>query len=245
MTLMQADHNPLGKLLLPPPFALEPVEGDAFAAAGAAAAAGAGAGLLLLAESADRLDLAVVLEPDRPLPAALVALPLAMLALADALATLGPPQKSVNFVWPDGFLIDGARVGDGRLQVPATPDLATPDSAIPEWLVIGLRLQLRLPESDGEPGGAPERTALLEEGFGDLASAALVELLARNLLYWVHRLAEDGSAVVAGQYRSRLSTPSAESVRIEPQRFELHRLTPPGGRQTLAQALGLDLGDEA
>lgn len=195
-------------------------------------AAGGATGALVLAEQAEQLTLAVVLAPDRPLPQALVAMPLAMLALADALAALGPPRKPIGFAWPDGLLLDGARMGEARLRL----DEASAGT-LPDWLVVALALQYRLPAAAGEPGTCPERTALLEEGFGTLSPVDLADAFARHLLFWVSRLEDEGVAPVAAEFGARLALPTGEHLRIDPLSFDLHCGGPPRRRRSLRAAL--------
>ncbi|MGQ9370336.1 biotin/lipoate--protein ligase family protein [Azospirillum sp. ST 5-10] len=193
--------------VLPPPFepvGCEPGE-DAFRRALAEAGAGAGAGRLVWGAGPDRLDVAVVLEPDTDLRGAVRAALAAQVAMAEALAALGPPHKPVSVRWPDGLAVDGAAVGRVRAGWPpragadAAPD-RLPDW-LPDWLVVGVTLRLR--HDGGEPGLEPERTALAEEGFGDLAAADLVEAFARHLLHGLHRWEEEGFAPLARHWLAR------------------------------------------
>jgi len=235
MTLMHADHNPPRKLLLPPGFTLDRVAGDAFGlACGRAADAGA-PGSLLLAEREAALDLAVLLAPDRPAGEARVALPLALLALAAALAAIGPPQKPILLAWPDGLVLDGARVGAGRLAMAEVHG-----DLLPAWLVVGLWLQLHLSPGAGEPGHSPGRTALFEEGFGVLEPLELVEAFARHLLYGLHRLETEGPGAIAADLQARLLPPGPGHWRIDPASFDLHEVGPPARRLGFVKALGLE-----
>src|SRR5437660_12635434 len=112
---------------LPPPFraiALREV-GDAFAHA-KLIALDAGAGTLVHVGRFDLAEFAVVLEPEEPLRTARRALYAGMCALGDALAVHAPPEKPINFVWPDAIRVDGGLVGGGRLAWPAKADEAEP-----------------------------------------------------------------------------------------------------------------------
>src|ERR1041385_682847 len=119
---------------LPPPFRLVRLRevGDAFTHAGSNAAE-LGAGTLVFVGRFDLAEFAMVLEPDEPLPSALLAFYAGMVALCDALAALAPPEKPVTIEWPDAIRIDGGLVGGGRLAWPRRSDR----SAAPEWLVFG------------------------------------------------------------------------------------------------------------
>ena len=45
-----------------------------------------------------------------------------MAALADALAAHAPPEKPIEFDWPDAIRVDGGLVGGGRLAWPDGPE---------------------------------------------------------------------------------------------------------------------------
>ena len=234
MTAMDGNDN-AAALTLPPVFRAVHVRADAFAAARGMAVAGGDAGTLVVADTgpeAVRLDLAVVLEPDRPAASCFAALPIAMLAMADALAAVGPPFKPVGFAWPHELVLDGAVVGSARLALPKPSE-----APVPAWLVVGLALQRRFTTETDEPGRTPERTALLEEGFGLVTPAEIVEAFAAHLLHWVDRWQEEGLGPATDHYRARLVRPEAKSVRFDPQTFDLLRIGPPPSREGLAERL--------
>lgn len=243
MTGMALNDNPgtLHQLTLPPVFRAVGVDRDAFVAARAMAEAGGEAGTLVVAaDDSAVLDLAVVLEPDRPAADCFAALPIAMLAMADALASLGPPLKTVSFGWPDRLVLDGADIGRARLALPRPSDEPpdqSPGQSLPAWLVVGLALRLRLEGDAVEPGRTPDRTALYEEGFGDVTVPAIVEAFARHLLYWVNRWQEEGLATATRHYRARLVEPEPASVRLDPLTFDLLQIGPPPARESLAERL--------
>ena len=217
-----------GTFDLPLVFAAVSVTGDAFAAARTLAAGGGEAGTLVVAAGDTVLDLAVVLEPDRPAADCFAALPIAMLAMADALAVLGPPLKPVGFAWPHLLVLNGATVGRARLALPKPSD-----NPLPAWLVVGLTLTLRFGHGTDEP----ERTALYEEGFGEVTARAIVETFARHLLHRVDRWQEEGLAPATVDYRARLVEPDADGVRFDPSTFDLLRIGPPASREGLAERL--------
>lgn len=230
---MARTGNPTIPLELPPPFQLRWVAGDAFTAACAAAAAGGVPGTLVVARGTLCCDMAVLLAPDRPAAQCWAALPVAMLAAADALAAIGPPLKAVTFAWPDVFVIDGGEVGRARVALGATP---TP-AAVPDWGVVGIELQVRSAAGTDEPGSTPGRTVLHEEGFGAATVPAIVEGFARHFLLWTHRWLEDGLALAIAHYQSRLARPDPKAVRFEPASFDLVHLGPPPRREALARSL--------
>jgi hypothetical protein len=243
MTAMALNDNPatMHQLTLPPVFRAVTVRDAAFASARALAVAGGEAGTLVVTADAAEpspplLELAVVLEPDRPAADCFAALPIAMLAMADALSALGPPLKTVGFVWPDRLVLDGAEVGRARLALPAPHDEPF-DQPLPAWLVVGLELRLRLDSDAAEPGRTPDRTALVEEGFGEVTAPEIVEAFARHLLHWVSRWQEEGLAPATQHYRARLVEPASASVRVDPLTFDLVRVGPPPSRESLAERL--------
>jgi biotin-(acetyl-CoA carboxylase) ligase len=185
---------------LPPPFHLVTLRevGDAFLHAQRVAAA-EGAGTLVYVGRFDLAEFAVVLEPEEPLRTARRALYAGMSALGDALATHAPPEKPIAFDWPDAIRVDGGLVGGMRLAWPA--DAA--EDAPPSWLVLGGMIRT-VSMSDTEPGLRPLASALEEEGFGDVGSAALVESFSRHLMVAIDAWQETGFAVVARKYLERL-----------------------------------------
>jgi biotin-(acetyl-CoA carboxylase) ligase len=192
--------TPSQSLDLPPPFRLITLRevGDAFTHAQEAAAE-AGAGTLVVVGRFDLVEFAVVLEPDEPLRTARRALYAGMNALADALAVHAPPEKQIEFHWPDAVSVDGGTVGGGRLAWPSGAD----EEAPPPWLVFGA--MIRTVSLSDAPGLHPLTTALAEEGFTDLGSGQLVESFARHLMVAIDAWQEHGFGAVARDYLARLS----------------------------------------
>lgn len=185
--------------LLPPAFQLVVLDAgvDAFERARRMAPRGLDDGTVYWTERQDRLQLAVALEPEAPLPETLLAAYVFTVAIGDALGALLPPALPVAFAWPGGLVLDGARVGQIRLAVAATAD---PD-AVPPWLLLGLGLAVApLPQ---EPGTSPEITTLSDAGAGELTPARLAESITRHLLHWTHRWQEEGLAPVRGAWNAR------------------------------------------
>ncbi len=209
MNAMRMADNPRTLPGLPPPFRVRWLAGDVMAAARQAAERGEEPGLLLIGEGEATCDLALVLEPDRPAAECGAVLQLAMLAVADALAALGPPMKEVVFAAPDGLRVDGAAFGRVRLAMAATSAV----EEVPEWCVVGPEVRLMLPPAAGEPGAMPESTALHEEGFGEVGVVDLAESFARHFLYWTHRWTEEGSASMLRHWRARLDPLTTGLVR--------------------------------
>jgi BirA family transcriptional regulator, biotin operon repressor / biotin---[acetyl-CoA-carboxylase] ligase len=181
-------------LSLPPAF--RPVAAtsgdDALATARALAEAGADPGSFVWAPRDDIADCAVVLAPSEPLAPSLRVAYVAMAATGDALGALIPAGIPVAFGWPDRIVVNGAPAGGIRLL--AAPTRRQTD--VPDWMVAGVTLTLKLPPTGTEPGRAPHRTALELEGCGELTVPEFLESFARHLLYWMNRWEDDGFAPV-------------------------------------------------
>jgi len=185
---------------LPPPFRLVTLRevGDAFKHA-IDVAEDEGAGTMVFVGRFDLAEFAVVLEPDEKLRTARRAFYAGLTALADALAVHAPPEKPVNFEWPDAIRVDGGLVGGARL---AWPSRAEEDEPAP-WLVFGASIRT-VAMTDQEAGLRPLTAALEDEGFDDLGSGRLVESFARHLMVAVDVWQEQGFAAVAKNYIARL-----------------------------------------
>ncbi len=203
--------------ILTPPLDLPPLYqevalregGDAFAQ-GCAIAPHAGAGTLVWSRSYRRFDVAVVLEPDRPVGSARLALYAGMVALADMLAVHAPPETPLAFVWPDRIEIDGAAAGGVRLALPPSAE-----HDVPAWLVLHAGLRVAFDEGV-EPGSLPQVTSLLEQGFEPVEVGRLVESYARHLMAWLHDWQERGPRPLAEAYLARLAKPQAAKRGLDP-----------------------------
>ncbi|UEM21807.1 biotin/lipoate--protein ligase family protein [Skermanella mucosa] len=208
--------------------------GSAFARALADAAAGAEAGTLVWTRRDDRLDAAVVLEPNEPLAQSLPVTYVALLGLGDALGALGPPNIPVTFGWPDRIEVNGATVGGVRLAAAETRSA----DAIPDWLVLGISIQIHGFPDDDSPGLSPDRTALHEEGFGEVEALPLLESFSRHFLAWMNSWQEDGFDQVRQAWLSR-ATGFDDAISLEVDGVRLS-----GGFTGLDDAGGLLLGRE-
>jgi biotin-(acetyl-CoA carboxylase) ligase len=201
---MPPTHLLHGTLDLPPGFDLITLResGDAFAHAQKIAAQ-AGAGTVLHVGRFDLAEFAVVLEPDEPLRTARRALYAGCVALADALAAFAPPERPIDFVWPDTVRVDGGIVGGVQLAWPADAD----ENAPPDWLVFGAMIRT-VALGENAPGLRPLGAALDEEGFADVGSGQLVESFTRHLMAAVDGWQEQGFAAIAKDYLTRLARES-------------------------------------
>ncbi|MEX2129444.1 MAG: biotin/lipoate--protein ligase family protein [Xanthobacteraceae bacterium] len=185
---------------LPPAFRVVTLReaGDAFDHAQKIAAK-EGAGTLVWVRRFDIVEFAVVLEPEEPLAAARRSHYLALCALYDALAVHAPPEKLIQFVWPDAILVDGGLVAGTRLGWPKNADEKEP----PAWLVFGAMVRTAI-MGVGEPGSRPDAAALEDEGFDELGSGRLIETFARHLMVWTDMWQQDGFRPIAEHYLRRV-----------------------------------------
>lgn len=199
-------------LRLPPVYNLVTLRehGDAFAHA-CGIAAEEGAGTLVLVRRFDVLEFAVVLEPEEPLATARRALFAGMAAIADAIGSYCPPEKSVTFAWPDTILYDGARLGGGRLGWPAD----CPEDAVPGWMVFSASLLVSKTFS-GEPGLTPESTSLEEEGLAGEERMEIVGSFCRHLLTAFDAWSDRGFKAVADLYLARMPRDDGQRYGIDP-----------------------------
>jgi biotin-(acetyl-CoA carboxylase) ligase len=172
--------------------------GDAFAHA-CAHAERLGAGTLVHVGRFDLAEFAVVFEPEEPLASARRAFYVAMLALAEALAALAPPEKPMAIDWPDAILVDGGLIGGGRLRWPER----TSESEVPDWLVFGGMIRT-MSMSERDPGLYPLATALEDEGFQEAGAERVVEGFARHLMAALDDWRERGFDAIARGYAARL-----------------------------------------
>lgn len=199
MRLDEAPEEALaeGAPSLPPLLTGRP-EARPFEAACRAAADGADPGTLLYYARRGDLAAGLVLAPEVPLEEAMAMWPACGLAIADALVALGPPELAVGLSWDGAVQVNGARCGRVRASA-ATRDPA----AVPDWLVVGFEMPWALDLAD--PGLAPDRTALLEEGFADLAPLRLLESWSRHMLVWMNHWEEGGARPLHAGWRRHLS----------------------------------------
>ncbi|MFZ2158456.1 MAG: biotin/lipoate--protein ligase family protein [Bradyrhizobium sp.] len=222
---------------LPPGYTLVALRelGDAFAH-GCAIAPEAGAGTLVWVRRYDLVEFAVVLEPDEPLVSARRAFFAGMNAVADAIAAHCPPEREVNFDWPDAIRFDGGLLGGARLGIPA--DCAEDD--IPAWLVFGVILRAA-DMAHVEEAQAASGVSLLSEGFEMVDTDAIIGSFARHLMTAFDRWNERGFEAIARDYLARLPKRKAGERRAIDANGDLLVSLPAGsgppGRNSLVDAL--------
>jgi len=156
-------------------------------------------GLLAWSERSDRLQCALVLEPDAPLADSLLVVYVAMLALADALGALAPPMVTVSFGWPNRIEVNGGIVGVVELR--AAP--VDHPEAVPPWLIAAIDIAIARDAEDVAREDDVAQTSLREEGCGDAGAEALLEAFARHLLPWMREWQEDGFAPIREAWLGR------------------------------------------
>jgi BirA family biotin operon repressor/biotin-[acetyl-CoA-carboxylase] ligase len=155
-------------------------------------------GTVYWTDRGDRLEAAIVREPEAGRDATLLAHLVLMTALGDALGALLPPGKPVGLHWPDRISLDGGTIGHVACRIaPGAGDV------VPPWLVLATTIQIAARPGDYEPVGELEPTSLQEEGAGDIDGIRLLEALSRHLLLWMHRWQEEGFAPVAQSWNAR------------------------------------------
>ena len=190
---------------LPPGYTLVALRelGDAFAH-GCEIAASSGAGTLIWVRRYDLVEFAVVLEPDEPLASARRALFAGMNAVADAISAHCPPEREVNFDWPDAVRFDGGLLGGARLGWPG--DCA--EDEVPAWLVFGVILRAA-DMAHVEEVQAASGVSLLSEGFEMIDTDAIIESFARHLMTAFDQWNERGFEAIARNYLARLAVRKA------------------------------------
>ena len=196
---------------LPPPFRLVTLRevGNAMAHA-TEVAAEQGAGTLVHVGRFDLAEFAIVLEPDEPLWQARRAIYAGSVALADALAVHAPPERPIEFVWPDAIRVDGGLVGGVRLEWP----IGANENEPAPWLVFGAMIRT-VALGEEEPGLRPLSSALDDEGFESLDSGRLVESFARHLMSAIDVWKEKGFGEIEKSYLARLAPESGARRSID------------------------------
>ena len=184
------------KPVLPPAYDLVVIAGerDAFDRACELARRRVEDGLLVWNERRDRLELAVVVEPEAPLEESLRALPVFVLAVGDALGAFTAPALPLALRWPATVLVDGGELARIRCAWDG-------NGGAPAWLVLGVEAAVHEPE---EPGRMPDRFTLEGAAGEPVPLARVVEQIARQFLLWVDRWQREGFAPVARAWNQRL-----------------------------------------
>jgi hypothetical protein len=188
------DRRVVPRLDLPPPYRLVSLRegGDAFAHA-CCIAATSGAGTLVHVGRFDVAEFAVVLEPRETLASARRIVYALLPALIDAVAIDAPPKCRMDIVWPGAIRVDNGLIGEVQLAWAA----GSADEAVPDWLVVGVMLQV-VAADEREPGSGP--SALDQAGFDYPDSGELVARCARHLMAALDAWQHETFATVAARY---------------------------------------------
>src|SRR5215472_179208 len=118
-----------------------------------------------------------------------------MMALADTLAALAPPETSIAIAWPDAVHVGGRLVGGGRLAWPR----GAAEHGTPDWLVFAAIV--RLASASGERSASHSMsTTLQDEGFAELGVEQLISGFARQLMVALDHWREGNFAGLARDY---------------------------------------------
>jgi BirA family transcriptional regulator, biotin operon repressor / biotin---[acetyl-CoA-carboxylase] ligase len=147
---------------------------------------GVDSGLLTWSIVPERLRAALVLAPETPLEEAMAGFCTCAVGFQNALGALAPPETALHLEWSGGIRLNGGYCGG--LHIAASTN--QPD-VVPDWLVVGVDLTLTQ-AADLEPGDTPDRTALDQEGCGDVVALELLEAWSRHTLVWLNDLDEPG-----------------------------------------------------
>ncbi|MEQ9488169.1 MAG: biotin/lipoate--protein ligase family protein [Alphaproteobacteria bacterium] len=187
---------------LPPAFSFYPVDGDAdplLAAREIARGDIDATGAVVQAMRTDRLDCAIILNPEVALGDALNVVPTAFVALNDALGSIIPPQIAITYGWPDRIMINHALAGGFSLAAPEGADADT----VVDWLALRIVLDvLGRPDQDRQTPG--ERTSLVHEGCVDVSPKDIVESFTRHMLSWINRWQDSGFEAIRENASARL-----------------------------------------
>lgn len=153
----------------------------------AQARSGCDPGLVVYDLGADRLRAAIVFAPEVALKDAVAVMPLCAVGFQNALGAIGPPEVGVHLGWSGDIRVNGGRCGHLQMAAATTDPMAEPD-----WLVIGLTLQL-WPVSD-ETGLTPDDTALYAEGCAEVDATTLLEAWVRHTLVGLNTWSDAGTA---------------------------------------------------
>lgn len=202
----------------------------------------AGAGTIAFVRRFDRVEFAVVLEPDEPLAEARRAIYAVMNAAADAISAHVSPEKPVTFDWPDTIRIDGGIVGGSTLAWPE----GSAESEVPAWLVAGIVLRSIIPLNGGSIHpydiSAVVGTSLEIEGLEMLSDHRIIESFCRHMMVYVDQWQEFGFGPVGRTYLERLAAPQSRRFTISTSGDLIEHeagAAAPGARHGLVDALAV------
>jgi len=145
------------------------------------------------------LECALVLEPETGATRSMHMLFAAMVAFGDAFGSLAPPELGMFYRWPNRFILNDAITGSARIVMAETIN----DDDVPDWLVVGIKIELKGKDDNLNPGEDMGRTNLFEEGIGELSQRDLLESFSRHFLVWIHTWNDEGFKPVHENWSGR------------------------------------------
>jgi BirA family biotin operon repressor/biotin-[acetyl-CoA-carboxylase] ligase len=110
----------------------------------------------------------------------------AALAVGEALGAMLSMIGGLSYKWPNDVLVNGRKIAGILLE----SEMTAPETLT--FLVAGVGINLlNSPPDTGYPA-----TSVSEEGFGEIAPAAMLEAFAHRFRFWETRWREDGFAPV-------------------------------------------------
>lgn len=167
------------------------------------------AGDLIWSSATKRAECAIVLEPDISPSQALAMVPLAMVAVADSLGAIAPPNLAITFGWPNKIFANGALVGEVNMEFPLqfkTTELSQTSSP-PDFAILYLNIKIAFEQSSSlkeqEPGANLTTTVLHEEGCGEIDRTQIIESWSRHFLTWLDSWEQEGFKAVQENWMFR------------------------------------------
>jgi len=153
-------------------------------------------GTLFWTERADRLELALVLEPEADLHRTLQAYHAFQVAAGDALGAYTEPAFPLALVWPQRITFDSFLLATTLVAWPR----GIPPEEVPPWIVFGLEAEVFDEEETAE---RVDVITLRAAGAVDVPVPRFVEAVARHFLFWLGRLESYGFAAVRAAWNER------------------------------------------
>ena len=183
---------------LPPMFSCQLVELGKDPLDEAVASASSGdVGTVFYSNDSDTLSLAITLGPEVKKSQALQVHYVMMLGLSDALGALAPPEIEISHLWPNLVFMNRGLMGKTILL-----DSGGDRDKIPEWMVVGLRLRLKVESKKLHQ--QIEMTSLEDEGASFLSNIRIIEAIVRHFLSWLNTWQDEGFKPVHSKWSERI-----------------------------------------
>lgn len=150
------------------------------------------------------LYMSVLMRPDCPADRAAQLGFVAAVAIGGALGEIFPGLDAVSYKWPNDVLLNGNKIAGILLE----SEMATLDRL--SFLVVGIGINLvTAPQQTEFPA-----TSLAEEGLGEVAPAAMLEVSLRHFMFWEQRWREDGFSPVRAAWRAAAAASPGDPIRV-------------------------------